>query len=79
MDGEVATINERKRHDAMVQRMLQEAKELNIRIMAATAFVSSNPEFPKLSNLDQQLLYAQTAAMQSYFNLLTIRIERAQD
>ncbi len=79
MDAEVVTIEQRKRHDAMVQRMLQEAKELNIRIMAATAFVSSNPEFPKLAGIDQQLLYAQLAAMQSYFNLLTIRIERAQD
>lgn len=62
-----------------VQRMLQEAKELNIRIMAATAFIEANPQYEKLEYIDQELLKAQTMAMQSYFNILACRIERATD
>ena len=61
---------------AVVDRMIEEATELNFKMERLDAFIKTQA-FKELHLLDRSLLLAQSASMQSYFNFLTMRIDRA--
>lgn len=61
---------------ATVDRMIEEATELNHKMERLDAFTKTQA-FKELHLLDRSLLLAQSVSMQSYFNFLTMRIDRA--
>lgn len=62
-----------------VERMEAELGELNDRAAKLAAFIDGGPIFNGLSGLDQDLLRAQHAAMDTYCAILSIRLERARE
>lgn len=60
------------------QRVVDECKVLNDKIVALSIFIDTNPVFSTLSKEDRLLLQAQLNAMTAYLTILDLRIERFQ-
>lgn len=60
---------------AALEKMETELAELKKRIFRMDCFIAESPTFNTLSSIQQNLLTAQTAAMESYRDILAIRIE----
>jgi hypothetical protein len=57
------------------ERVITEAKELNVKVIALNEFLGSAQLFD-LEDTDQDLLQAQYVAMRDYLDILNRRIER---
>lgn len=60
-----------------IERVKAEASELNEKILKLDTFIESNPQFCKLSEGEQDLLYSQVLAMSYYYSVLVERINLA--
>lgn len=58
-----------------IGRMVDEAKQLQIKINKLSKFIYSNPKFNDLSLREQDLMHRQLNAMQQYLELLVLRLE----
>ncbi|WP_371343857.1 crAss001_48 related protein [Klebsiella quasipneumoniae] len=56
------------------QRVVDEATELKDKATKLNSFISGNPVFSTLTPLQQGLLKAQVGAMNSYLEILNLRI-----
>lgn len=66
--------------DGHVQRMLDESNQLDQRIGKLSVFVAEEGgKFDELPALEQYMLTAQLAAMQSYQAILTVRLKLATE
>lgn len=72
------TIHEAPSNSPALQRVHDEAKELTIKIVKLQAFKDSQ-KWSELDTLSQDLLLAQLSAMQTYVQILLIRIDNWKD
>ena len=57
------------------QRVITEANELGVKVVALNSFILENPVFGKLDESEKSRLMIQFGLMQSYFEVLKDRIE----
>lgn len=58
------------------QRVVDEKTELDDKINKLSSFISENPIYGKLPEIDQELLSKQYSVMQEYSDLLAHRVAR---
>ena len=57
-----------------IQRIIDEAGELNEKIKKLDAFIKDNPIFKEQSAIDQQLMKRQLTVMKEYLEILDMRL-----
>ena len=57
-----------------IQRIIDEAEELNEKIKKLDAFIKDNPIFKEQSAIDQQLMKRQLTVMKEYLEILDMRL-----
>lgn len=57
-----------------IQRIVDEAEELNEKIKKLDAFIKDNPIFKEQSAIDQQLMKRQLTVMEEYLEILDMRL-----
>lgn len=56
------------------ERMLEEYKELDKKVLACRVFITKEEEFKEVDLINRDLLIAQLKAMETYLSILSIRL-----